>query len=252
MAAGWAKVSCSATHCVALRDGAAFTWPITREGNRFGQLGIGEASKTVAVAEGATRTRDGTPGAHRVAASLSPLIDVAAGGGRDGGHTALVDGSGRVWVFGCDRWQQLGLAAASTAGSAQGYTWRDGRIWQPSPQLVPALAHRKVGAVALGADHCVALDANERDVYTWGRGEAGQLGGSGRPFVRAPGRADNLSAPPGGRVVRIDAEGDCTAVQIERPDTDTSSSGHSIDTVFAGRCRALRERFKHAAADVIT
>ena len=39
------NASCSATHCVRVRDGLALVWPKNSLGNRFGQLGNGIANK---------------------------------------------------------------------------------------------------------------------------------------------------------------------------------------------------------------
>ena len=50
------------------------------------------------------------------------------GGLPDAGHTAIVDAHGRLWMTGCDRWQQLGLGSAN--GGASGYTWTSGKVFQ--------------------------------------------------------------------------------------------------------------------------
>jgi len=111
----WEQLSCSETHCVALREGVAYTWPISRAGNRFGQLCRGTAARDVDV-EATDASAAPVPFDGRVVA-------VAAGGRKDGGHTALVGEDGSVWMCGCDRWQQLGLSGAGGAGNAAGYTW---------------------------------------------------------------------------------------------------------------------------------
>jgi alpha-tubulin suppressor-like RCC1 family protein len=65
-------------------------------------------------------------------------------------------------------------------------------MWQTEPRRVAALAG--IAKVAAGDDHSVALHANRRDVYTWGRGEHGQLGVPGKCFVGAPRRSQLLSS----------------------------------------------------------
>lgn len=113
-AQAWEKQSCSETHCVGLRDGIAYAWPLTRAGNRFGQLGMGSAAKDIDENAAPTPIRG---------EGLPRIVEVAAGGRKDGGHTALVGEDGSVWMCGCDRWQQLGLSGAGGAGNAAGYTW---------------------------------------------------------------------------------------------------------------------------------
>ncbi|KAJ1639292.1 regulator of chromosome condensation 1/beta-lactamase-inhibitor protein II [Pavlovales sp. CCMP2436] len=239
----WDRVSCSDTHCLALRDGVAFSWPISRAGNRFGQLCRGSAEKAI------SNLGEAQPG---VITGVPRIIDVAAGGQKDAGHSALVDVDGRVWTCGCDRWQQLGLSGAGGLGSAAGYTWS--RIWQPLPQLVTALVGKRVTRVALGADHSLALNANGREVYSWGRGEAGQLGDA-KPFVRAPWLARELCLPAVAKSVQslarvpaesltltaINALNDCSSVELCGP---RGEQAH----VFAGRCaNKVREQMVAAA-----
>jgi alpha-tubulin suppressor-like RCC1 family protein len=229
----WERLSCSETHCIALRDGLAYTWAIARTGNRFGQLCTGTAERDVDLARATPLAVRGVP---------TRIVDVAAGGTKDSGHTALVDADGRVWVCGCDRWQQLGLSGAGAKGNAAGYTWADGKIWQATPQLVVALAPHKIQRVALGGDHSLALDSNGCDVYSWGRGEAGQLA-DGKPFVRAPARAAQLCAIAGARVRAMAAAHDCSAVALGESGSDETV------LVFAGRCaHAVRSRLEAALA----
>lgn len=91
VASTWERLSCAETHCIALRDGVAHSWPLTRAGNRFGQLGHGAAAKDVDL--------DGPPAPIR-RAGLPRIVEVAAGGRKDGGHTALVGEDGSVWMCG--------------------------------------------------------------------------------------------------------------------------------------------------------
>ena len=152
------QVSCSDTHCIGLADdGRAFTWSLTAAGTRFGQLCRLDRSLSST-----------TPAAVTIG---QRVVAVGAGGGRDAGHTVLVGQDGRVFACGCDRWQQLGVSAATNdlSGNANGYTWRDGKLWQSAPLPVPALAGVNVCQVALGTDHTLALAANGHDVYAWGK-----------------------------------------------------------------------------------
>ena len=125
------------------------------------------------------------------------------------GHSLFVDRKGQVYACGCDRWQQLGLG--STEAGAAGYTWTDGKLWQYHPQLIHALTGKNVEAVAAGADHSVALLASG-EVWTWGRGEHGQLGQQGKPFVMPPTKSVELSSTSDQRVWSIRAEGNCTGI----------------------------------------
>jgi alpha-tubulin suppressor-like RCC1 family protein len=145
------------------------------------------------------------------------------GGFGSAGHTAILDTEGRLWVCGCDRWQQLGLGSSQSGSS--GYTWTGGRLWQEQLQLnthvvtllqtldpslgsastsVTAIAtaassdndqsRRYIRDVALGGDHTVILSANKRDVITFGKGAEDQLGLSSKPFVSAPTKSKTLSS----------------------------------------------------------
>ena len=60
------------------------------------------------------------------------VVKATAGGEKDSGHSAAIDATGRLWTWGCDRWQQLGLGGGS---GAVGYTWENGKIWRNTPQL---------------------------------------------------------------------------------------------------------------------
>mmetsp|Transcript_17690 Transcript_17690/g.24957 ORF Transcript_17690/g.24957 Transcript_17690/m.24957 type:complete len:294 (-) Transcript_17690:110-991(-) len=140
-----------------------------------------------------------------------------AGGTSESGHTAILDTDGRLWMTGCDRWQQLGLGSSS-AGSA-GYTWK--ALWHTSFQCNSYIAdlmekqcrgddnnkgfqnknsegnHAKnflIRDVALGGDHTLVLASNQKDVFSFGKGSEGQLGLiKGKPFVSAPVHAKQLS-----------------------------------------------------------
>lgn len=163
------------------------------------------------------------------------------GGFGSAGHTAILDTEGRLWVCGCDRWQQLGLGSSQSGSS--GYTWTGGRLWQEQLQLNthvvtllqtldPSLgssstsstaAAAAVGAndnddqsrryirdVALGGDHTVILSANKRDVITFGKGAEDQLGLSSKPFVSSPTKSKSLSSKNGSNVSAVCAHRSCS------------------------------------------
>ena len=236
-----AQVSCSATHCVALaHSGEVLTWATHPCGNRFGQLCRGAAERSLDVK--AQRPMPvGPEQPVRVQA-------VAAGGSKETGHTVLLGDDGSIWACGCDRWQQLGLSGGLPSGSAVGYTWSDGRIWQSSLQEVTALRSMGVKAcqAAGGTDHTVVLASNRQDVYTWGRGEHGQLGRGGRkgPFLASPGRSPVLSAPEGAEVAKVFADGNCSAAvhrNVKEGTTDVVSAGTRCNDLLSAISKSLRD-----------
>ena len=223
--------SCSATHCLAVEaaTGRVLSWATRRSGNRFGQLGRG---KDAALSAAAVDLGSADGGA-------APVVGLSAGGCRDAGHSAVVTAAGDVLMFGCDRWQQLGLGSPD-AGAA-GYTWEKGRIWQTAPQRARLGAgDGTIRQVACGADHTVALARDGATVYTWGRGEHGQLGREGRMFVGAPARSSALSGGGGAgpMIAAVLAVGNCTAT--------CRADGTIIRSV--GKCRAVHEQLLQAAA----
>ncbi len=128
----YVQLSCSDTHCVGLSHaGRAFSWALTAQGDRFGQL--------------CRSTKENIYQPHEVSIGQR-IVAVGAGGSRSTGHTALVGEDGSLFMCGCDRWQQLGLSLRSDdlSGNAAGYTWSDGKIWQSSPQKVIALNSVKI------------------------------------------------------------------------------------------------------------
>ena len=169
--------------------------PLSEKGNRFGQCGDGRAEKRCSL------------GSRRVP-GLEGIVAVAAGGGRDAGHSVVATRDGRVFAFGCDRWQQLGLGSAEAG--AVGYTWEGGRLWRTSPQRVAAVAD--VVDVAAGDDHSLAL-SRAGVVYAWGRGNDGQLGN--KCFVGPPRRCAALSKDATRRPIAVAAAGACSCAWLE-------------------------------------
>ena len=107
--------------------------------------------------------------------------------------------------------------------------------------------------VAAGDDHSVAL-LESGQVWTWGRGEHGQLGVQGAPFVMPPTRSLELSVSPfkggdgsrGG--VQILAEGNCTGVIHTRGGIGGSGSGGGGDLKYVGKCKKdLLDKWKKIA-----
>ncbi|KAL3914102.1 MAG: hypothetical protein SGARI_000307 [Bacillariaceae sp.] len=168
-------------------DGRAFSWGTS---SSLGQLG---------------RSDDYTPAREPAEIPLPDDVVVkrayVSDSEKDSGHSAIVDTKGRLWMAGCDRWQQLGLGSPN-AGSA-GYTWIGGKLWQErfvrSPFVEEIMKQENptstIRDVSLGADHTLVLSSNGRDVYGFGKGGDGQLGFVGKPFVSAPKKSKVLSQP---------------------------------------------------------
>ena len=143
---------------------------------------------------------------------------------------------------GCDRWQQLGLG--STEAGAAGYTWKEGKLWQYYPQKVHSLSNKLVIAVEAGADHSVAL-LDSGEVWTWGRGEHGQLGQQGKPFVMPPTKSAELSSCPNQSVRAIRAEGNCTAVFVSNENAIDGDLATFSLLKSVGRCsKELLDKWK--------
>ena len=164
------------------------------------------------------------------------------GGLSDSGHSAIVNvGGDRLWMSGCDRWQQLGLGSAE--GGAAGYTWKNGKVLQNEfventfvleylRRLDPTATIRDV---AIGGDHTVVLSSNQRDVVTFGKGAEGQLGLSEKRFVSAPTKSTVLSTnhSESTKIAAVCASDFCTWT--------IDHDGGLLKT--AGRCRTTQELF---------
>jgi alpha-tubulin suppressor-like RCC1 family protein len=213
-------------HCLEAIAGQLFSWvPIStptrpkKEAARIkGALKFGQLGRLASEDDCSTKTIVELP---------EPIVRVAAGGDNQSGHSAALTSSGRVYTFGCDRWQQLGLGSSS--GGTAGYTWLDGKIWQRTPKRVVAMDSILQGNrghvvdIACGFEHTACLCDNG-DVVVFGRANKGQLGlgsGSGQrgnetgPWLSCPTVSTVLSdrqfseaAQEG--ALRIGAEGNCT------------------------------------------
>ena len=176
--------------------GTAYTWGPS---NGLGQLGRPTDTKS-------SKKRQAHPVhyANEEESSIRALRGFV-GGTSDAGHSAILDSEGRLWLTGCDRWQQLGLGSPS-AGAA-GYTWT--ALWQTSFTLNPYLGSLMrdlcgqgkdgIRDVALGGDHSIVLSSNQKTVIAFGKGSEGQLGlnSSHKPFVSSPAHAKELSVAKG-------------------------------------------------------
>jgi alpha-tubulin suppressor-like RCC1 family protein len=167
-------------------NGDCYSWGRT---NALGQLG-----RDIEV------TASGNPGHVPLPDGVKiQKIYVSNSKGPDSGHSAIIDDQGRLWMSGCDRWQQLGLG--SSKGGSVGYTWQGGKMWQERfvlSSFITELMNEQSGTAtirdaALGGDHTIVLSSNKRDVYGFGKGGDGQFGFVGKPFVSAPRKSTSLS-----------------------------------------------------------
>ncbi|XP_067840547.1 probable E3 ubiquitin-protein ligase HERC4 [Heptranchias perlo] len=188
------QVACGNDHSLALcKDGQLFAWGQ----NTHGQLGLG-AEKRSPSSPQCVKTLAGIPlaqvaagGAHSFALSVSGAV---FGWGRNnhgqlglkdttdrqhpshvklleckkivyiscgGQHTAVLTKDGLVLTFGAGRHGQLGH-----------HTKRD----EIKPRLVGELFGSKVSQIACGSYHTLVLVAPAGKIYSFGRGENGQLG----------------------------------------------------------------------------
>ena len=203
---------CGAGHCLAVAadGGQAISWATNRVGHRFGQLGQQERDSNLYDPK-----RVELPGGIEVAV-------VAAGEN----HSAVVDENGGLWMFGCDRWLQLG----------QNVLWKNGAVWRRTPTRVGGeLAGKHVVDAACGRDHSLALTADGR-VFAWGRGEHGQcFGSSRRPFTSPPTVSSTLSQR--GSVTRVAAHNNCSvSLAAAGPDASRAEWIGQCKDIERARC----------------
>ena len=117
----------------------------------------------------------------------------------------MIDEQRQLWLFGSDRWFQLG----------QNKPWSRGAIVQRAPVRVGGGAGATpVVGVACGEDHTLALD-DKGQVWAWGRGEHGQLfGAAGKQFTAPPQRSSRLTGREG--AVAVAAAGHCSCSRLVR------------------------------------
>lgn len=214
-----------AKHSIGIdENGTAYSWG---SNNSMGQLGrsSGKASQPHSV----TILSDDNDGDT---SSETTFVRGYVGGLGESGHSALLDSTQtKLYMAGCDRWQQLGLGSSS--GGASGYTWTDGgRIWRSEFVFTKHLQEfmmetsgtAKIRDVSLGGDHTVVLSANRQDVYTFGKGGEGQLGVVGKPFVSAPVKSSKLSTNKNEPITAVCAIQHCS-LTLDRTGTVMKEAG---------------------------
>ena len=184
----FASVAYGSRHSIGITpQGKAFSWG---KSNDVGQLGREDDQIPIR-----------QPGEVPIHVKVSQAY-CSRGCSTGSGHSALIDQDGRLWMAGCDRWQQLGLGSTNSGNS--GYTWIGGKLWQdrfvPSDSVLD-LMKLTIRDVALGGDHTLVLSSNQRDVYGFGKGGDGQLGMVGKPYVSAPVKSKVLSEDPRGELL---------------------------------------------------
>ncbi|XP_062334948.1 probable E3 ubiquitin-protein ligase HERC3 isoform X1 [Osmerus eperlanus] len=136
-----AQISAGGQHSLALSlSGAVFGWG----NNQAGQLGLGD-------------TADRHSPAPVRCLSLKKIVFISCGEG----HTAALTKGGVVFTFGSGRYGQLGHISL-----------RD----EQRPRLVGELWGAKVTQVACGRHHTLVFVRSSNKIYSFGRGEQGQLG----------------------------------------------------------------------------
>ncbi|XP_051897060.1 probable E3 ubiquitin-protein ligase HERC3 [Pristis pectinata] len=188
------QVACGQSHSLALcKDGRIFAWGQ----NSQGQLGLGKAfgsvhsPQCVTLLAGIPLAQIAAGRAHTIAVSLSGAV-FGWGGNRHGQlglndvkvryhptyvkllefkkviyascgalHTAVLSKDGLVFTFGAGNYGQLGHNSE-----------RD----ELKPLLLAELSGIKVSQIACGSYHTLAFSGTSGKLYSFGRGENGQLG----------------------------------------------------------------------------
>ena len=192
-------------------DGRLYSWGNSTASNSLGQLGRDTSTSKKKV------TRPGLVEPFHDNHLRAAKVFVSNSAQKDSGHSAIIDENGRLWMSGCDRWQQLGLGSAN--GGAAGYTWKGGKLWHDKfilSESITAVIPKKqqtnnsddenknmaqrttrtstiIRDVALGGDHTLVLSSNKQDVFAFGKCGDGQCGFIGKPYVSAPKRSKLLS-----------------------------------------------------------
>ena len=206
-------------------DGRVYSWGSTRSSNNLGQLGRDTAKNKKKV------THPGLVEPFNDNHLKAEKVFVSNSIQKDSGHSAILDKNGRLWMTGCDRWQQLGLGSVN--GGSAGYTWKGGRLWQDKFVLSESITTEiqksqkqmkkidgdtfshddntrdnsyqtqrmplsatvpSIRDVALGGDHTLVLSSNKKDIFAFGKCGDGQCGFIGKPYVSAPRRSKLLSS----------------------------------------------------------
>ena len=224
--------------------------------HRVASLGPGDGAQ-----DGAEPADEPLPPAHPHAPWSFPARSVAAAAGLVGplrmlsvacgsGHVLMLDERASVWASGRGCEGQLGLGTTSDAAE---------------PTLLKALYGVRVGCIAAGGWHSVAVAAEGGATYTWGDNARGQLGQSSAHarFVMVPTRVDvpaaAAAAAPGAVAAAyagahftllVTAVGRCLTAgcnsngQIGSPDMCGGSSVSEFVPIVAGM---RHKRVTHAA-----
>ena len=194
-------------------DGRVYSWGNNKSSNNLGQLGRDTSTNK----KKATRPDLVEPFNENNVEATKVFVSNSLQ--KDSGHSAILDKNGRLWMSGCDRWQQLGLGSVN--GGSAGYTWKGGKLWQDKFILSESITTiidqiQQIGGngiddnsnlvnmttittpnirdVALGGDHTLVLSSNKKDVFAFGKCGDGQCGFIGKPYVSAPKRSKLLSS----------------------------------------------------------
>ncbi|TYZ65061.1 hypothetical protein PybrP1_011129, partial [[Pythium] brassicae (nom. inval.)] len=135
-------------------------------------------------------------------------------------HSLALSSAGRVFSWGCNRYSKLGRPAETFADAVQPKAleerWLGLALDLRTPLLVPgdagdASLHSVVRRIAAGKDHSLAI-TYAGAVFTWGRGDSGQLGHGNYMDVARPAQVMALSYEGDGSgrdagVCVVDADG---------------------------------------------
>uniref|UniRef100_A0A673YYK1 Probable E3 ubiquitin-protein ligase HERC3 n=1 Tax=Salmo trutta TaxID=8032 RepID=A0A673YYK1_SALTR len=189
------QVACGDQHSIALtQDGNVFTWGQ----NSSGQLGLGKGEPST-LSPQPVKSLSGIPlaqitagGDHSFALSLSGAV--FSWGKNSTGQLGLGDTIGTVYtnitiMFGpmmsCWLPSHTVETFISTTGGGLVFTFGSGRHGQLGhnslrnelrPRLVAELWGAKVTQIACGRNHTLAFVGSFKKIYSFGRGEQGQLG----------------------------------------------------------------------------
>ena len=144
-------ISCGAEFSAALtEDGQLFTWGL----NRDGQLGHGDTRNVCTPTPVAAMFRLSSRHVAAMAAGYSHMIALTTA--RD------------VFTWGSNLYGQLGLGAAAQDSGGGG-------AFFSTPQRVRIMSGLEIKLFGAGENHTCVLTSTG-DIYTWGRGDYGQLG----------------------------------------------------------------------------
>ena len=118
------------------------------------------------------------------------IATISAGGT----HSACTTNKGELLTFGCGLFGRLGHGAHNIEEEVtdergmlvKKITEMKGEENRNVPEIVPALVGHRIIAVSCGQYHTCAV-SDRGDVFTWGKGEMGQLGqGEAKSCIEPP------------------------------------------------------------------